>query len=314
MLSKRSSVKLAAALCFAAFISPPIFAQMKMNESGKKSVSIEGHRGARGYLPENTIPSFKLALEQGADTLEMDVVITRDRKVLLSHEPWFSAAISTGPDGKRIAKEKELDHNIFKLTYTETLGYDVGSLGNPAFPEQKAMPASKPLLADVFTAIEAFAKEKSIAPPKYNIEIKSTVKGDGTFHPAPGEFAELVVKEIDRSGLTGRSIVQSFDVRPLQHINKNFPAIRVALLVGGNEDPAEKLAALGFTPATLSPHFSLVTTDLVTLCRKKGMKLVPWTVNRTEDLERISGYDIDGVITDYPDRAVRIFRKPAGSK
>ena len=287
---------------------------MKINGSGKKAVSIEGHRGARGYLPENTIPSFKLALEQGADTLEMDVVITRDRKVLLSHEPWFSAAISTGPDGKRIAKEKELDHNIFKLTYAETLGYDVGSLGNPAFPEQKAMPASKPLLADVFAAIEAFAKEKAIAPPKYNIEIKSTVKGDGTFHPAPDEFAELVVKEIARAGLTGRSIIQSFDVRPLQHINKNFPAIRVALLIGGEEDPTGKLSLLGFTPTTLSPHFSLVNEKLVELCREKGMKLVPWTVNKIEDLERMSKFDLDGIITDYPDRAVRIFRKPAGSK
>jgi len=290
------------------------FAQMSPESPKAKFVSIEGHRGARGYLPENTIPSFKLALDQGADTLEMDVVITVDRKVILSHEPWFSAAISTGPDGKRIAKDKERDHNIFKLTYDETLGYDVGSLGNLAFPEQKAMPASKPLLADVFAAIEKFAKEKAIAPPRYNIEIKSTVEGDGVFHPAPGEFADLVVKEIERAGLTDRTIIQSFDVRPLQHIKKNFPAMQVALLVGGDEDPAKKLALLGFTPAALSPHFSLVSEKLVALCREKGTKLVPWTVNRIEDLEQMSKFDLDGIITDYPDRAVRIFRKPPTSK
>lgn len=290
------------------------FPQMSTESPKAKSVSIEGHRGARGYLPENTIPSFKLALDQGADTLEMDVVITADRKVILSHEPWFSAAISTGPDGKRIAKDKERDHNIFKLIYAETLGYDIGSLGNPAFPEQKAMLASKPLLADVFIAIERFAKAKAIAPPRYNIEIKSTAEGDGVFHPAPGEFADLVVKEIERAGLTDRTIIQSFDVRPLQHINKNFPAMQVALLVGGDEDPAKKLALLGFTPATLSPHFSLVSEKLLALCREKGMKLVPWTVNRIEDLERMSKFDLDGIITDYPDRAVRVFRKPPTSK
>lgn len=290
------------------------FPQMNAESPKAKSVSIEGHRGARGYLPENTIPSFKLALEQGADTLEMDIVITKDKQVLLSHEPWFSAAISTGPDGKRIAKDKERDHNIFKLTYAETLGYDVGSLGNPAFPEQKAMPASKPLLAHVFAAIERFAKEKAIAPPRYNIEIKSTAEGDGVFHPAPGEFADLVVKEIERAGLTDRTIIQSFDVRPLQHIKKNFPAMQVALLVGGDEDPAKKLALLGFTPATLSPHFSLVSEKLIALCHEKGMKLVPWTVNRTEDLERMSKFDLDGIITDYPDRAVRVFRKQPTSK
>ncbi len=291
-----------------------VFPQMNAESPKAKFVSIEGHRGARGYLPENTIPSFKLALDQGADTLEMDVVITADRKVILSHEPWFSATISTGPDGKRIARDKERDHNIFKLTYAETLGYDVGSLGNPAFPEQKAMPASKPLLSDVFAAIERFAKEKAIAPPRYNIEIKSTAEGDGVFHPAPGEFADLVVKEIERAGLIDRTIIQSFDVRPLQHIKKNFPAMQVALLVGGDEDPVKKLALLGFTPATLSPQFSLVTAELVRLCREIGMKLVPWTVNRIEDLERISKFDIDGIITDYPDRAVLIFRKPPRAK
>lgn len=291
-----------------------VFPQMSTESPKAKFVSIEGHRGARGYLPENTIPSFKLALEQGADTLELDVVITADRKVLLSHEPWFSAAISTGPDGKRIEKDKERDHNIFKLNYAETLGYDVGSLGNPAFPEQKAMPASKPLLADVFAAIETFAKGKAIAPPRYNIEIKSTAEGDGVFHPAPGEFADLVVKEIERTGLIDRTIIQSFDVRPLQHIKKNFPAMQVALLVGGDEDPVKKLALLGFTPATLSPHFSLVNEKLVALCREKGMKLVPWTVNEIADLERMSKFDLDGIITDYPDRAVRVFRKQPTSK
>lgn len=90
--------------------------------------------------------------------------------------------------------------------------------------------------------------------------------------------------------------------------------MQVALLVGGDEDPAKKLALLGFTPATLSPHFSLVSEKLIALCREKGMKLVPWTVNEIADLERMSKFDLDGIITDYPDRAVRVFRKQPTSK
>ncbi len=279
-----------------------------------KVVSIEGHRGSRGHLPENTIPSFKLALDQGSDTLELDLVITKDKKVLVSHEPWFSHVISTAPNGKPITKETEREHNIYKMTYAETKKYDVGSIGNVSFPDQKPMKVHKPLLTDVFKATEKYAKDKKLAPVRYNIEIKSTPQGDGTFHPAPDEFARLVLADVKKFGLEKRVIIQSFDLRPLQELKRTAPAIPLALLVGPTEDLTGKLEKLTFVPDTLSPHFSLVNEKLVALCREKGMKLVPWTVNEIADLERMSKFDLDGIITDYPDRAVRVFRKPPSSK
>lgn len=271
-------------------------------------VSIEGHRGARGYLPENTIPSFKLAIDLGADTIEMDVVITKDKKVIVSHDPYFSSMISLDPLGKGIAKESEREHNIYNLTFAETRKYDVGSIGNAGFPEQKPMKINKPLLTDVFKEIEKYTKVKKLVRVRYNIEIKSSPEGDGTFQPPPAEFAALVMAQITKAKLQYHVIVQSFDVRPLQEIRKTHPKIPLALLVGNPEGAEKNLAKLGFMPDTYSPHFSLVNAALVKLCREKGLKIIPWTVNEVADLERMKTFDLDGVITDYPDRAVKVFK------
>ncbi len=272
-------------------------------------VSIEGHRGARGYLPENTIPSFKLAIDQGSDTIELDVVITKDKKVIVSHEPYFSSVISLDPQGKKIAKESEREHNIYKLTFEETKKYDVGRIGNAGFPEQKPLRVYKPLLFEVFKEIEKYTKSKKIARVRYNVEVKSSPEGDGTFQPPPPEFAALVMADIAKAKLQDHVIVQSFDVRPLQEIRKTHPKLALALLVGNPEGAEKNLAKLGFVPDTYSPHFSLVNEALVKLCREKGMKIVPWTVNEIADLEKMKTFDLDGIITDYPDRAVKVFRK-----
>lgn len=296
-------MKIFISLLLTAFISLSLIGQTA------RFVSIEGHRGSRGHLPENTIPSFLLAIDQGSDTLELDVVISRDNKVVVSHEPWFSSVISVDPNGVRITKETERDHNMFKLTYAEIAKYDVGSIGNVGFPDQKPMKVAKPLMTDMFKAVEKYVKDKKLKPVRYNIEIKSNPAGDGSFHPAPEEFSKLVLADIKKHKLEKRVIVQSFDIRPLQVLQKLAPKMPIALLAGGNENVTEKLDKLGFVPDTLSPHFSLVNEALVKLCREKGMKLVPWTVNEMADLERMKTFDLDGIITDYPDRAVKVFRK-----
>ncbi len=286
---------------------------VNLASQSSKEISIEGHRGARGYLPENTIPSFILALEQGADTLEMDVVISRDNKVVVSHEAWFSSVVSLDPKGDRISKEAERGHNIYTMTYKEIKRYDVGSIGNEGFPQQKKLKAHKPLLADVFTAAEKYAREKKIGPIRYNIEIKSNPQGDNLFHPMPAAFVELVLADVVKFKLDKRVILQSFDVRPLQELRKTSPHIPLALLVSNKDGIEKNLERLGFVPDTYSPNFSLVDSKLVEYCRKHNMKLVPWTVNEVADIERMKTLALDGIITDYPDRAVRVFRKKAAS-
>lgn len=269
--------------------------------------SIEGHRGARGWLPENTIPSFKKALDLGADTLELDVVVTKDGQILVSHEAWFSSAISLDPNGNRIPAEAQKNHNIYKMTYMETQRFDVGSIGNKDFPDQRPMKVTKPLLRYVFAEISAYAKQKKFPPPRYNIEIKMEKDGDNLFNPEPAIFAKLVYDELKRGKMLSRVIVQSFDVRALQEMRKIARELPLALLVGNKDGIEKNLRDLGFDPDTYSPHFQLVDGPTVAFCRKRGIKLVPWTVNEVPDLERMKTFGIDGVITDYPDRAVAVF-------
>lgn len=260
-------------------------------------------------MPENTIPSFKKALEQGADTLELDLVVSKDGKLVVSHEPWFSSNISLDKDGNRIPPEKQRENNIFKMTYEEVKLFDVGSIGNKDFPLQEKMKVYKPFLKDVFTDIGKFVKDRKLSKPRYNIEIKTEgEKGDGVFHPSPGEYAKLVYAEIKAGKMLNHVIVQSFDVRPLQELRKIDPKLPLALLVGNKDGIEKNLEKLGFQPDTYSPHYSLVDADLIKYCRARNLKIVPWTVNEIADLERMKTFDLDGIITDYPDRAVKVFK------
>lgn len=275
----------------------------------ERIVEIEGHRGARGLAPENTIPSFLKALEFNIETLELDVVVSADGKVVVSHEPWFSHLISLDKNGKPIAEEKEKEHNIFKLKYSEIKRYDVGSIGNKNFPEQQKMKVAKPLLRDVFKAVDDYAKKNNLKPVRFNIEIKSNPDWDGKFTPPPDVFAKKVYDEIIRGKMKDRVIVQSFDVRALQEMRKFPVKLPLALLVGNKDGIEKSIEKLGFQPDTYSPHFSLVDENSVKYCRARKIKIVPWTVNEIADLERMKKFELDGIITDYPDRAVKIFRK-----
>jgi len=272
-------------------------------------IEIEGHRGARGLAPENTIPAFLKALEYGVETLELDVVVSADGKLVVSHEPWFSHLISLDKNGSAITEEKEKEHNIFRLKYSEIKLYDVGSRGNVGFPEQAKMKVAKPLLKDVFKAVNDYARKNKLKPVKFNIEIKSNPEWDNLYTPAPAAFARKVYDEILRGKMQQQVIVQSFDVRALQEMRKFPIKLPLALLVMNKEGIAKNIEKLGFQPDAYSPHFSLVDDATVAYCRERNIKIVPWTVNEVTDLERMKKFDLDGIITDYPDRAVKVFRK-----
>lgn len=290
-------------LCFLFLFSVQTFAQTE------RVVEIEGHRGARGLAPENTIPAFLKALEYKVETLELDVVVSADGKLVVSHEPWFSHLISLDKNGKQINEENEKEHSIFKLKYSGIKLYDVGSIGNKNFPEQQKIKAAKPLLRDVFKTVDDYARKNKLKPVRFNIEIKSNPDWDGKFTPSPDVFAKKVYDEILKSKMKDRVIVQSFDVRSLQEMRKFPVKLPLALLVGNKDGIEKSIEKLGFQPDTYSPHYSLVDENLVKYCRDRKIKIVPWTVNEIADLERMKKFDLDGIITDYPDRAVKVFRK-----
>lgn len=263
----------------------------------------EGHRGSRGLMPENTIPAMLKALDLGVTTLEMDAVITKDKQVILSHEPFFNHEITTKEDGSFIDEKEEKKYNIFGMTLAETRKFDVGLKPHPRFTQQTKIAANKPLLADVIDEAEKYAAEKNIAPPFYNIETKSKSSTDNIFHPAPEEFVDLLVGVIKSRKVTDRVIIQSFDIRTLQVVQKKYPEIKTALLIEDYDKRSleEQLAALGFKPTIYSPHFVLVNDSLVQRCHQQNIKVIPWTVNDKKQIEYLKKLKIDGIITDFPD-------------
>ena len=275
--------------------------------------NLQGHRGARGILPENTIPAFLEAARLGVTTLELDVVISRDSQVVVSHEPWMSAEICLDPAGRPVPDDRE-STNLFILTAAEIAQYDCGSRGHPGYPEQRPTSAAKPLLSAVLDTIEARFTGADRPPLHYNIETKSRPDTDGLFHPDPSTFARLLYDQIDRAGLRDRVVVQSFDVRTLQAMRRIDPTLRLALLVGGDENPDAKLEALGFVPDILSPNYRLVNPGLLRRADAAGMAVVPWTVNEPEAMRRMLALGVDGLITDYPNRFVETFGMPASAR
>lgn len=260
----------------------------------------QGHRGARGLLPENTVPAFLKALELNMRTLEMDAAISQDGQVIISHEPWFSHEISTTPDGKEVTDEVEKKYLIHQMTTKDLQAFDVGSRGNARFPQQQKMKIHKPRLAEVVTAVNEYCKKNNQELPYYNIEIKSRPEWDVELAPIPAKFAKVLLDEINRLGIHDKACIQSFDPRSLLAVNELDKTIMTAYLIENINPFAENMEKLDFIPTIYSPYFQLVTDTLVEQVRTKGMDLIPWTVNEIEDMKRLQKLGVDGIITDYP--------------
>jgi glycerophosphoryl diester phosphodiesterase len=276
----------------------------KAMETPNQSFDIQGHRGCRGLMPENTIPAFLKAVELGVSTLELDVVVSKDGQLVVSHEPYLSPLICKGLEGENF--EDEHKYNLFEMTYEEISHCDCGSKTHPKYPEQQKMRVSKPLLNMVIDTIEAYIKEKKLPLIKYNIETKSEPKTDNIAHPAPSRFVSLLYEALKAKGILERVTVQSFDIRTLQEIKKLDTNLSLALLIGEKPYFEQNIQALGFKPAIYSPYYILVTDTLINYCKKEGIKLIPWTVNDFETMLKLKKQGVDGLITDYPDRAMKL--------
>ncbi|MFT3678747.1 MAG: glycerophosphodiester phosphodiesterase family protein [Ferruginibacter sp.] len=262
----------------------------------------QGHRGCRGLAPENTIPAMLRALDLGVTTLEMDVVFTKDSIAILSHEPFFNHEITTRGNGTFIEEKDEKNYNIFKMTFAETRQYDVGLKPHPRFPQQQKMAAHKPSLAEMFDSVKQSMMTRRRPFPYFNIETKTTPFTDNIYHPAPGPFVDMLMKVIKEKGMEQWVTIQSFDIRTLQYLHKNYPLIPAVLLIEDYDKRSleEQLKELGFIPAVYSPHYSLVNDALISKCREQQIKVIPWTVNDKNTINKLIAMGVDGIITDYP--------------
>lgn len=263
----------------------------------------QAHRGGRGLWPENTIPAMINAIGSGVTTLEMDVVISKDKKVVLSHEPFFNHDITTKPDGSFIDEKDERSFNLYKMNYSEIAKYDVGMKPHPLFPKQQKLKVSKPLLADVLDSVKQYMMMARRPPVFYNIETKTEAATDKAFHPGPAEFIDILMQVIKEKGVEDQVIIQSFDRRTLQYLHKKYPAIKTALLIEAvNRNSFRKqIKDLGFTPTIYSPEQSLVTANLISECHARNIKIIPWTVNEKKKIRDFKDIGVDGVISDFPD-------------
>ncbi|WP_460936587.1 glycerophosphodiester phosphodiesterase family protein [Spirosoma humi] len=288
-------------------------ASVTLIPSDSPSFDLEGHRGCRGLMPENTVPAFLKALDLGVTTLEMDVVISKDRQVVVSHEPYFNSAFSIAPNGVPVDKKEQKNLVLYQMNYADIRRYDVGSNGNPAYPEQQKIEAHKPLLSEVIEQAEAYRKARALPSFSYNIEIKSERSEYNRSQPEPAAFCELVQAVLRNQLLAKganpeRIVIQSFDFAILNQWKKgmqagDYPSVRLSALVENLRSPEKNLSDLDFKPDIYSPHFRLINQDKIARLHQQGVKVIPWTVNRREDMERLKRWGVDGLITDYPDRA-----------
>ncbi|MCX2450656.1 glycerophosphodiester phosphodiesterase family protein [Pedobacter sp. PLR] len=269
-------------------------------QSQAQKFDLQGQRGARGIMPENTIQGMIKALDLGVNTLVMNAVISKDKQVVLSQEPYFNAEISLKPDGKAISLKDQKKYNIYKMNYEEIKKFDVGSKIHNRFPGQQKFKVSKPLLEETLDSVEAYVKENRLPKPNYSIETKLIPKGDGEFQPEPAEFVDLIMEIVKRKKLEKRVTIQSFDIRTLQYLHENYPKVKTGLLIDEKEDFENNIQELGFKPTVYSPYSVLVGKSLVDRCHEAGIKIIPWTINSTKEMKYLIGLGVDGLVTDYP--------------
>ena len=264
----------------------------------------QGHRGARGLYPENTIGAMEEALKYPITTLELDVVLSKNLEIIVSHEPWMSDEICLDPDGKKF---KGRVHNIFKMTHEEISKFDCGSIPHPRFPQQKKVNTGKPTLEKLLEVTEETLKTLNRTSVGYNIEIKSTPEDETAgFQPSVKVFSDTVIKFLKGKLPDSRFTIQSFDWRVLNYIHKTYPEIRLVALTEKEVRPEIDLKRLGFNPYVFSPFYKNLKKEHVEFFKRHKIKVIPWTVNEVRDMESMIAIGVDGIITDYPDRILQV--------
>lgn len=290
---------------------------------GAVAFDLQGHRGTRGLLPENTLPAFRKAIEIGVTTLETDLAMTKDGVLVLSHDPVLNPDIVRGPDGRWLGQKGPA---IRTLSRAELLQFDVGRI-NPAskyasqFPDQQPLDGTRiPTLEELFELVKSSAR-----PVRLNIETKLDPGKPGETLP-PEEFASALVAAVRGSGLASRITIQSFDWRTLLAVRRLAPELTTSCLtietqnwntVRGKDGASLWTAGLDVRQhgnsvprlvkaagcAIWSPFWRNLTPELVEEAHALGLKVLPWTVNQPADMVALLDMKVDGLITDYPDRA-----------
>jgi glycerophosphoryl diester phosphodiesterase len=304
--------------------------------NAQQKMDVQGHRGGMALMPENTIAAMINGVKLGVKTLELDVVISADGKVVVSHDAYMSSDFMRKPDGSDISKEEERGMSLYKMTYDSIRRFDAGTKPHPRFPGQVKMKAYRPLLSDLIDSVEAYVETNKLKPVYYNIETKISPAGDGIYNPTPDVFVKAMMEVINKKAISKRVTIQSFDVRTLQILHKTEPKLTLSLLAFGKSDALAKLKTqglsaedekklkqsplfngaggleedlkkLGFVPNIYSPYYTTVDAEMVKKVHAKKMLILPWTVDEEKDMTALGQLGVDGIITNSPDKLVKIY-------
>jgi len=268
-----------------AFIIPLMLVSFSSQAAERPRIFVHGHRGARARLPENTLPAFEYAIGQGVDALEMDMAVTSDNVIVISHDP-----ILHGPVCTLAGHESAVIH---QLSLAEVRQWDCGAVQNPGFPQQRTVAGTRmPTLDDVFQ----LAGRGSFA---YNIETKS-FPDHPEYTPTPGDFARMVLDKIRQYRLEKRVILQSFDFRTLLAMRKLAPEIRLSALTETDSREFAAIAKDAGRAEIVSPELHLVTPAKVAAAHAAGLQVVPWTADSLKDWDKLIDAKVDAIITDDP--------------
>jgi glycerophosphoryl diester phosphodiesterase len=296
---------------------------------------LQGHRGARGLMPENTLPAFARALAIGVSTLELDVGVTRDGRLVVSHDSVLNPALTRGPGGQWLDGKGPA---ISTLTSDQLAAFDVGRLQPESryarrFPQQEARDGTRiPALAQVFDLVRANGHRLV----RFNIETKIGPDAPEAT-PDPATFASMLVDAVRKAGLAERTAIQSFDWRTLKEVQRIAPEIPTVYLTaqrnwldnvkagqpgaspwtaGADVDDFASLPAMlkAMGAQVWSPYWRDLTNDSLADAHGLGLRVVVWTVNDPGDMDRLIAMGVDGIISDYPDRLLRILTEKGYKK
>jgi glycerophosphoryl diester phosphodiesterase len=274
------------------------FTVMTVGQSLHKPL-IFGHRGCRGILPENTLIAFQKAIELGADGIEWDVVVSKDGKLVISHEPYMHHAFCLDTAGKEIAEKDQKKYNTYLMTAEEIARFDCGSKRNNRFPEQQSIKSHKPTVQEAF-------KKLDLSKTTILFEVKSEEKEYDLSQPQPAVFARIIKEEISAFAHKENVIFMCFDANLLEALHKELPDFRyVYLTYKPFISITSFLKDLSFTPYALGMYYRTIRKRDVKLAHEREISVFAWTVNEAKSVDKMTRFGVDGIITDFPDRYIQ---------
>ena len=253
---------------------------------------IFGHRGCRGILPENSIIGFQKAIELGADGIEFDVVVNKDKQIVISHAPYMEQKYCLLPDGRKIKREKEF--NLFQMTQMEIEKFDCGSKFHSNFPKQKKLKTHKPLLQEIFNKVD-------LSEVMILFEIKSEKRYYGKYQPHPIEYIDIILEEISNYPLRNNIVFMSFDANIINELHNRAPQYRLVYLTYTPFKSVKScIKDLTNLPYAIGMYKPTISKKEIKKAHELGIAVFAWTVNSHKDFEQLKRYEIDGIITDYP--------------